>query len=77
MVKGAATFMLPGRERDLNILLNHPDIKIVINERYAMAKDGFILNYIQWEDYRDDTSVSVFEGYNEEMQDENKTEEAF
>ena len=50
---GVATFILPGQEKKAEALFNDPLITITINERNPMPKEGIILLYIQYEDYRE------------------------
>lgn len=51
---GIKTFTLPGQELQLQSLLNDPLIVVTTNERYFCAKEGYLIVYTVFEDYREE-----------------------
>lgn len=54
MTKGIKTFVLPGQERQATKFMNTPEVYITVNERHTMTKEGVIILYLEYEDYREE-----------------------
>jgi hypothetical protein len=51
---GVKAFTLPGQESQLQLLLNDPLIVVTTNERYFCSKEGYLIVYVVFEDYREE-----------------------
>lgn len=54
---GVRTFILPGQEKQLEALLNEPLITVTTNKEFFSSKDGLLIVYVQFEDYREEGAL--------------------
>lgn len=54
MKKGVKVFTLPGEEMEATDFMNQDLVDIVYKERVACPKEGIILLYLEYEDYREE-----------------------
>jgi hypothetical protein len=54
---GIKTFILPGQEKAMELVMNDPDLVVTICERNFAAKEGVLIVFVQYEDNREEGAL--------------------